>query len=449
MNEGTIEPSKWIQTHIARVLLQLERGKRTGALHITAGSQSTQLVIVEGHVVFAEAAEDCSLLFGRLVDEGALEPIGARRIERRVSEARGWSGLMRGAELVIQDARVAPNVLQQALLATIRARVCAVLRISEGTWVFREDARATGVPRYPVALESTLVEALAERNTAAQLRELLRGVGSRFPRLEKESGVGTTKYLLTPSRYRVLRLVDGTRSLDEILQQSALGADEGASLIAAFTMLERIWWATERTAAPVLGDSSPEGRRPATIERPGTAIRAVASPIQARPSSSPPGTAAKAPPSAPVDVNELLRRLRPRTRSGEAEAQPVSALGHFERGKVHFGAGRHAVAAAEFEKAASLEPTNANYVLHARFLAFSVASAAHRVGLEGELTELAMRRAKEDKMDAFALHVLGRLAFEKDDHERAIKAFKAAERLAPQDAENTRYLRLVTARVKR
>ena len=117
--EGRIESGKWIQTHLSRVLLQLERGKRTGALHLTA-TEVTQLVIVEGHIVFAEAPEDTALLFERLVNEGSLEPISARRIERRVAEATSWSGIVRAAELVIQDARVAPNMLrvQQASLAT-------------------------------------------------------------------------------------------------------------------------------------------------------------------------------------------------------------------------------------------------------------------------------------------------------------------------------------------
>ena len=85
--EGRIESAKWIQTHLSRVLLQLERGKRTGALHLTAGEVVTQLVVSDGQIVFAEAAEDTSLLFEHLVNEGLLEPISARRIERRVAEA--------------------------------------------------------------------------------------------------------------------------------------------------------------------------------------------------------------------------------------------------------------------------------------------------------------------------------------------------------------------------
>jgi tetratricopeptide (TPR) repeat protein len=447
--EGVIESTKWIQTHISRVLLQLARGRRTGALHVTA-AEVTQIVIVDGTVVFAEAEADTSLLFERLVTDGALEPISARRIERRVAEARGWSGIVRAAELVIQDARVAPNVLQQALLATIRARVSATFRLFEGQWIFRDDPRASGVPRYRVVLEATLVEALAESQTAARIRELLRGYGARFPRLEKESGVGTTKYLLTPGRYRVLRLVDGTRSFDEILQQSPLGPEEGASLIAAFTMLERIWWATERTAAPVHGDSAPVDRRQATIERAPTSIReAAGTPVVVSRSAIPLGRPPQPTPSAPVDVNELLRRLKPRTRSGETEIQAPTAQGHFDRGKAHFAGGRHPAASVEFEKAAALEPSNTNFALHARFLAFTLAGSAQRLELESTLLELAMKRVKEDRADAFALHVVGRLAFENDDNERALKAFKASERLAPQDTENARYLRLVAGRMKR
>ena len=458
--EGRIESGKWIQTHLSRVLLQLERGRRTGALHLTA-AEVTQLVIVEGQIVFAEAPEDTALLFERLVNEGSLEPISARRIERRVAEAPSWSGIVRAAELVIQDARVAPNMLQQALLATIHHRVASCFRTFDGAWIFRDDPRASGVPRYPIVLEATLVEALSEGEAAARIREILGGYGSRFPRLEKESGVGTTKYLLTPGRYRVLRLVDGTRTLDEILQQSALGANEGASLIAAFTMLERIWWAMERTAAPVMGDSAPEGRRMATIERAPTPIREARLPVPP-PSERAPSRevgmhtlpraserARHATPSTPVDMEDLLKRLRPRTRSGETEIQAPTARAHFDRGKTHFDAGRHVAAGTEFDKAVALEPANANYVLHARFVAFTQAPITRRKELEVELIELVTKYVKDNKADAFALHVIGRIAFENNDMERALKAFKASERIFPEDSENVRYLRLVAARTKR
>lgn len=458
--EGRIESGKWIQTHLSRVLLQLERGKRTGALHLTA-AEVTQLVIVEGQIVFAEAPEDTALLFERLVNEGSLEPISARRIERRVAEAPSWSGIVRAAELVIQDARVAPNMLQQALLATIRHRVASCFRTFDGAWIFRDDPRAAGVPRYPVVLEATLVEALSEGEAAARIREILRGYGSRFPRLEKESGVGTTKYLLTPGRYRVLRLVDGTRTFDEILEQSALGANEGASLIAAFTMLERIWWATERTAAPVIGDSAPEGRRQVTIERAPTSIREARLPVPT-PSERAPSRevgmhtlprasdrARQPTPSTPLDMEDLLKRLRPRTRSGETESQAPTARAHFDRGKTHFDAGRHVAAGTEFDKAVALEPANANYILHARFVAFTQAPIARRKELEVELVELVNKYVKDNKADAFALHVIGRIAFENNDTERALKAFKASERILPEDSENVRYLRLVAARMKR
>ena len=80
---------------------------------------------------------------------------------------------------------------------------------------------------------------------------------------------------------------------------------------------------------------------------------------------------------------------------------------------------------------------------------FTLAGSAQRLELESTLLELAMKRVKEDRADAFALHVVGRLAFENDDNERALKAFKASERLAPQDTENARYLRLVAGRMKR
>jgi len=158
------------------------------------------------------------------------------------------------------------------------------------------------------------------------------------------------------------------------------------------------------------------------------------------------------PPPSPGPCAAALhpKDISPRAPTPSPAVDKLSAKGHFDRGKTHLSAGRLPAAAADFGRALELEPDNRAYLLHARFVAYLQAPGGpSRASLEKELHDLAALRVREDDRDASAHHVLGRLHFDAGDDVRALRAFKLAERLAPNDFENTRYLRLLAARAKK
>jgi tetratricopeptide (TPR) repeat protein len=131
-------------------------------------------------------------------------------------------------------------------------------------------------------------------------------------------------------------------------------------------------------------------------------------------------------------------------------ARMLTPQGHFERGKAHLSAGRLHPASMELGRAFELEPDNATYKLYARFVRYLEASAAdERAALGKEVASLAMHRVREVETDAFAYYVIGRVAFDQGEDDRARKAFKAAERNDPKDVETLRYQRLLIARQKK
>ena len=104
--QGRIDPSRPIQTHLARALLPLVRSKRTGALQLTSGGlrpMRTQLVIADGHLVFAESEADTGRVLRKLVERGLLTANEAQRLERRVLEVGGWSGMVKATELAVKQ----------------------------------------------------------------------------------------------------------------------------------------------------------------------------------------------------------------------------------------------------------------------------------------------------------------------------------------------------------
>jgi tetratricopeptide (TPR) repeat protein len=302
-----------------------------------------------------------------------------------------------------------------------------------------------------------------------------------YPRLEGDSKENTTLFGMTPARFRTLRLLDGAHALTEILSQSPMGATEAAALVAALTIFERIWWnATPSPKAPtgaVAAQRPQPPARPLTMERPPTAIEELRAlehaprgptpspashraPSQIRmPTPSPSSTPGHVP--SPALVQELLRRhpgARPPSSQGapaqgggapHSHPETLTPQGHFERGKAHLGAGRLHPAVLELGRAFELEPDNASYKLHARFARYLAASADERAALAKEVGALAAQRTREVETDAFAFHVIGRIAFDQGDDERARRAFRAAERNDPKDVETLRYQRLLVARQKK
>lgn len=463
---GRIDPEQPIQTHLVRALLPLVRARRTGAMQLVAGTPPvrSQIVLVDGMIAFAESDADASLLLTRLVDAGALGPTQAMRIERRVFDDRGWSGVVKASELAVSEGHVRPEVAMTAVSEVVRGRVESCLRIADGQWIYRDDPRAASVPRYAVTFEKTVLDALAHPECAARFEQALARYASRYPRLDGDRGENTTLFGMTPARFRTLRLLDGVHTLSEVLAQSPLGATEAAALIAGLTMFERIWWNAEPVARTPSGavQASPQPRpRPVTIERPPTAIDQLRALGRARAATPPPGRPVTPTPgpSDPRAIAELLRRggaprapseIRPPGPAPASSAEQLSARGHFERGLAHLAGGRIAAAGTDFAHAAQLEPDDLVFRLHARFAAHLQAPAGpSRKALDKELHELASELAHGDSPEPFALHVLGRLYFEAGEDDKALRAFKAAERLAPKDVENLRYLRLLAGRMKR
>jgi tetratricopeptide (TPR) repeat protein len=462
---GRIDPEQPIQTHLARALLPLVRARRTGAFQLVVGAPPvrTQLVLVDGTIAFAESDADASLLLARLVDAGALGPTQAMRIERRVFDDRGWSGVVKASELAVSEGNVRPEVAMTAVSEVVRGRVESCLRIADGQWIYRDDPRAAAVPRYAVTFEKAVLDALAHPDCAPRFERALARYASRYPKLDGDRGENTTLFGMTPARFRTLRLLDGVHTLAEVLAQSPLGATEAAALIAGLTIFERIWWNAEPVARTPSGASAvaPQARpRPVTIERPPTAIDQLRALGRARAATPPPGRPVTPTPgpSDPRAIAELLRRGAPRAPSeikppGAApasSAEQLSARGYFDRGRAHLAAGRIGPAGTDFTHAAQLEPDDLVFRLHARFAAHLQAPAGpSRKPLDKELHELASELARGDSPEPFALHVLGRLYFEAGEDDKALRAFKSAERLAPRDVENLRYLRLLAARMKR
>lgn len=472
---GRIDPERPIQTHLGRVVLTIARGKRTGAVKLTFAdaSEQMQLVFVDGQIVYAEAESDAARVLELLVERGVLERDRARAIERRAVEERGWSGIERATELAVTEAAVRPDEAVAVVSEVVRARVATAFRTLEGEWRYADDARASGVPRYPVPFERTLLEALEHPECAPKMAAALARYAQYYPRFEGDRTAMTTLFGMTPARFRTLRLLDGSHTLADVLAASPLGREGASGLVAGLTILEQIGWsATPRPRDPAGGETALASPRAVTIERAPTSLSALRAPEPASsavptsasrpvtharaPTPTPPSSGAK--PLSPAEVAQLLK-LGPKTAGAStavssrvAPHQPTESLSpqeFFERGRRHLAEGRLAPAHSDFQRALAGAPEASDIRLHAAYTSFLQASdPAERKRLGVELVRLAAAHLREHEGDPLAYRAVGRVAFEQGDDERALKAFRAALRADPGDVDSQRYLRVLEARAR-
>jgi tetratricopeptide (TPR) repeat protein len=456
--QGQIDPARPIQSHPARVLLALARAKRTGTLQLTASAAHpvvTRLVLVEGQIVFAESEEDSKRLIERLIAQGAQVSPDALELELELEGRVGWGRLVRANELAVIHGAVPPFTAQTTLAEVIRDRASSSFRMVEGAWTFADDPSVAAVPRYPVPFERLVIDALEHPDVAPVFERALARYARHYPRLEGDSQQNTTLFGMTPKRFRTLRLLDGTQTFGEVLEKSPMGPTAASALVGALTIFERIWWNAEPTI------KAPSGQTPRVAAEPSGSHRVAAPmPLAPEPSGShrasvAPTQAASEPRSAAGNplLAELLRR-NPGAPTGGAPAsvpsEEPSPQARFALGKADLAAGRLRRAVVELGRALEAEPGNLSYLLHERFARYlEAATPEDRSALAKEAVAAAGRRLREADNDAFAHHVLGRVAFDQGDDERALRAFKSAERLNPKDVETIRYQRLLLARQKK
>lgn len=460
-SSGRIERARPIQTHLARLLLALGRGRRTGAIRVASGASSelpTQLVVVDGKLVFAESPPDAAEMLARFVERGLLDAPRAAAIGERVEREHTWSRLVRASELVVRETDVPPSLTQGMLQEAVERRVGETLRVLEGEWVYQDDERARSVTRVPVAFERLTLDALAHPDVAPVFEQEILRYGHLYPTLEGGAAERTTLYGLTPARFRTLRMLDGRRALGSILEASPLGREGAATLVVGFTILEQVRWSEMPKPSQSELPSAARPARPATPQPEARTFSRAATAIDAlehrQAVATICGETASAEPDRRTPESGVLRDLLRRGGSSggvvrAATAQQLAPEDLWLRGKNHLASGRIALAHADFESAFRELPEESKYELHFRFTEYltSAESAAREATID-RLRSLAASRVRRAEPDPFAFYVLGRVAFDAGDEDKARKAFGAAARLAPSDVETQRYQRLLAGRAR-
>ena len=381
------------------LLVRLRREGETGTLEIRAEGVCTTLYLDRGTPVFAEGGRLRETLGRMLLRHGTLSEADYVRVIERMTESRIGQEPLRMGEALVELGLLGPAQVYEALLDQVREKIVGCFLWSRFSAAFYPmDALPEGLAPFEVpSLEAILLEGLRTHFDAARLDRLLAPHGANRPGPPEDTEALVRRFQMSGPEQRVLRALDGRRSVAELCTEGEAG--ERAKPLLAALLVTGSLYAAEASAAP----------RPIHRARPATARPAAA------------GPRASAPPA-----DEARQRL---------DAEKAFRAGH-----AAFAAERFEQAHRAFAEAARLQPKEPEYAMYEAWSGY----LARRVELtvaRAKARACAMRMAQLEPGSARPHSILGRLAADERRFDTAAKEFEAALVRDPADRDASAGLR--------
>ncbi len=429
MSTGRVLPDQLLDTHIARVLFELQRERRTGLLAMDEGPVQTRLHLEEGRVVFAEEGTVAETLGRLLMKAGTIDRDEYLLILERMSEPSERDEVLRFGEVAISLGMLEPADLNEALAMQVRSKLQRCLQLDDAEWLWVDEPSGRIATPYPTPLEPALLEALRTDPQGYRWVGLLAAKRNRRVTLARTPDEVARTFGARGSELRLLSMIDG-RPLAGLLSNRILEPENTGALLVTLLL------AGVLEIGRLVSDRAPV-RETATETRTKPRDRAPAS------EEVPPEERAR---DAAARLREEMRRRRPKPAT-DSQRVRLDAERMFELGKRQLAQGAMERAIEAFERAASLMPEAADYGLYARWSRYlGEHDPIVRTLREHDLRAAVLEALQQDRTMAFAHYVQARLFLVDGDDKAAERAFSIAARLDPEDLDAMRHLRILRRR---
>ena len=399
---------------LVRSLLTLQRQRATGTLKVDAEGVLTVVRFRDGHPVFVEGGLPADSLGRLLVQRGQISESTLAMIEE---QRMLLQGRVRFGEVAKRLGVLEAGALATALRDQVRDKLGRCLHWERCQFLYiDEDHDAEALQGEPLDLEPLLLAGIARHYSAERVQDLLHPVWNERMELRGQARHVAARFAFDPEDQRMFEQLLSATTIGQLLSGPAHKNPRFGHLLVALAL-------TDQLRLPEL--EVPDESGPFVIEELPREPRA-----QQRPESG------------PVNVAriELLRHSQPPIRDvknlpGKDKLLADSA---FLQGKELLRSGEYGAAADAFREAANLRPGALEYALFAAWSAYL--SAGRDKKWRDMLVELCDKTLAQDRHLAFAHHVKGRLALEKQDTATAKQCLERALELDPHDDEAKRLL---------
>lgn len=214
--------------NLSSLLQLLSNDQKTGVLYVANGPNSVKIFMKAGIIVYASSSEE-NLRMGRLlVNQGEISEEKLRSCLRISKDA----GLKLGKTLV-RDGAISLDTLKKTLHRQVKEILCSLFLWKTGAFEFRDiPFEVEGKLVTKMNTMEILLEASRRIDEWSVIKEQIETDDQVFAISEKTQGKKDVK--LNKTEWRILSLVDGTRTVREIVDKS--GHDEFSAFKALCSM---------------------------------------------------------------------------------------------------------------------------------------------------------------------------------------------------------------------
>jgi tetratricopeptide (TPR) repeat protein len=392
---------------LAAALLQLARDRETGVLEVCAEGVRTRILLRAGIPVSVEGGSLRETLGRMLLRRGELDEADYVRVIERMTQQLMANEQQRLGEVLVELGLLSGEEVHRALEAQLFEKLTACFQWTQASWSFSElDELPEEIEPFSLPpVEQLVLAGLRGHTPPESISAWIAARAGSKPRLKQPAAALQKLLLLAAPSLRLLERLDGTRTLAALEREGA----EAPALLATLLLID---------ALELDGVVSPTTRARETVRVP------FAREVVGRrnsPAVSPPA----APASAPA-ASETQRRL---------EAEQC-----FRKAQQLLGADNPHEAAKLLRRAVELQPREPEYALAEAWLSYQELRQALRVA-RARASGAAHKLLAADPKAAHVRTILGRLALDEGDRQRATREFELALLSNPEDEEASRGLK--------
>ena len=210
---------------LPEILRMLAFSKKTGTLKISRRAGTGRVTFSEGKVVYAETELSSSRLGQKLVSAGKLTPTQLRQS----LDAQATTGDRLGRILLTADA-ITRDDLREAVRAQVEDAAYELMCWEAGEFAWEPGAHESDETDVALDVDDLMLDVTSRLQEQDQMKRRLEAPGA-IPRLVPHPVQGPGDINISPQQWRVLVLVDGRRSVDELAAASGLARSEAVATL--------------------------------------------------------------------------------------------------------------------------------------------------------------------------------------------------------------------------
>jgi hypothetical protein len=457
------------------LIYHLWRRQSTGILHLRAEGVESVLYLDRGTPVYAERGKLGDTLGRFLVRVGRITEEDFARASRHMSEALDRDERVRFGDVLVKLGILTAAQVDEALELQIRQKVVSCFEWpNPKAWFDPDELRVRSVPHVPCPVPELLTLGCLQGAEEDEIDQLFTTFSDQYVGLSEPVEDLVRDLALMSSDAAIVEGIDGSRTLRALLEANDWdGASAGPILIGLLRMGVLSFSRTPITKASARAESDEDGdldfHLDVVLDEAPKPARRVAPPPPATMKPPPPSRVINAAP-APTKTLDLPKPAASPSRTADlpkmgdvakikgtvpardvvpqaARQKEYTAESCFIAGKERLDRGERKGAVEMFRMAVEKSPETLEYRLYAAYAEFLHCKDPEEAkSYLKKAKEVAQAATRQDPQMFKAHYVLGHLTRVEGETDAAIKHFRRALDLHPQDRETERELRLLNKR---